>query len=73
MSKLTRILVLVMALSVYVQAGDIQNGVTNPPQPEPTAVGEVSPNGDIQNGVTAEDESEESSALALLLALLSIF
>ena len=72
MRKLIRVLVLVMALSVYAQAGDMQNGIVNPPPAPPSAPTSdaVTANGDIQNGVTAEDES---FMLTLLQALMAIY
>ena len=72
MKKLARVLVLVMALSAYAQAGDMQNGTINPPPPPPSAptADAVTANGDMQNGVTAEDES---FMLTLLQALLAIY
>ena len=68
MKKLMRAAALVLALSIYGQAGDMPNGVISPPPP-PVGEGEA-PNGDMPNGVAAEDDS---CALALLEALLAIF
>ena len=75
MRKTIRALVLVLALSVCAQAGDMGNGVVDP-QPTPTPVSSTTQDstgqvaGDMGNGVTDE---ATSIVLDLLQAVLALF
>jgi hypothetical protein len=81
MRKALRISVLIMALALSVNAGDIQNGVVSTPPPPPAITGEmqngVASAGDIQNGVVNTSLPAESTAteafLTLLQSLLALF
>ena len=69
MRKALRISVLVMALAIAANAGDMQNGVTSK-QPTPTVAGE------IQNGVVSTSPAESTATdllLTLLQSLLALF
>jgi hypothetical protein len=80
MKKTVRALLLVMALSVCVSAGDMGNGVASPPPPpqqaqttsEPATPSDdsTSSDGDMGNGVTA---MATEAALSLIQTLLTLF
>jgi hypothetical protein len=74
MRKTIRALMLVLALSVCAQAGDMGNGVVNqPPPPSASSTTEISTEqvaGDMGNGVT---DAATDIVLNLLQALLALF
>lgn len=79
MRKTVRALLLVMALSVCVSAGDMGNGVAPPPpqqqaqttsEPATPSDDSTSAGGDMGNGVTA---TAAEAALSLIQTLLTLF
>ena len=74
MTKMIRAAALVLALSVYAQAGIIQADKTEPPPPPPPAATqsetETSAEGIIQNGLT---DAASQAMVDILQSLLTLF
>ncbi|HEU4597172.1 MAG TPA: hypothetical protein VFS10_18720, partial [Pyrinomonadaceae bacterium] len=73
MRKSISVLALMLALTCFTYAGDIQNGVTGTPQPTPApAVQEPTTDGEIDTGATADGIMPNDAATTFMQMVLNL-